>query len=141
MYIYGIRSQTNSWIGSFLGGRTQLVIVDGVFSSHSTVNLGVPQGSVLGPLLFLLYINDLPNRVRFPVRLFADDCILYRQMKSDADSLQLQRDLDIPAIQERDWRMSLNIKNMPHHAHTKVTQSPTLARYTSPVEISNLFQV
>lgn len=81
---YGIRGQTDASIGSFLGGQSQHVVVDGAFSSHSTVNLGASQGSILGPLLFLLNINDLLDRVRSHVRLFADDFVLCLKMPHHA---------------------------------------------------------
>ena len=54
---------------------------------------GVPQGTVLGPLLFLTYINDLPNNIHSSIRLFADGCVLYREIKKEIDSQELQTDL------------------------------------------------
>ena len=66
------------WIQNFLTTRTQKVVVDGSFSDNAHVGSGVPQGTVLGPILFLCYINDLPSSVSSDVRLFADDCLLYR---------------------------------------------------------------
>ena len=71
----------------FLHGRTQKVILEGQSSSWATVASGVPQGSVLGPLLFMIYINDLPDCVTSSsVRLFADDTVLYHRISSPADT-------------------------------------------------------
>ncbi len=75
---YGVRGATLGWIEGFLSNRKQRVLVDGVTSPWASVHSGVPQGTVLGPLLFLAYINDLPNYTESPIRLFADDCLLYR---------------------------------------------------------------
>ena len=74
---YGIRDSTQGWIKAFLSNRTQQVIVEGATSDTAQVVSGVPQGTVIGPLLFLILINDLPNCVRSRTRLFADDCNLY----------------------------------------------------------------
>ena len=79
---HGIRGPTLLWIRNFLTTRTQKVVVDGSFSDTAHVGSGVPQGTVLGPILFLCYINDLPSSVSSDVRLFADDCLLYRPIKS-----------------------------------------------------------
>ena len=68
-----------SWLNSWLSGRTQQVVLDGQASDPVTVLSGVPQGSVLGPILFVIFINDLLDNIRSSVRLFADDCILYRK--------------------------------------------------------------
>ena len=91
---YGIRGNTLAWISSFLHARTQRVVVNKQHSEEVPVVSGVPQGSVLGPLLFLIFINDLPEGLLSRVRLFADDCILYRQIKTDLDRQLLQADLD-----------------------------------------------
>lgn len=90
---YGINGMLHLWISSFLKGRTQSVVVEGVSSSSVAVESGVPQGTVIGPLLFLLYINDLPNTISSKVRLFADDCLLYREINSLEDQQALQQDL------------------------------------------------
>ena len=69
------------------------VVVDGAASEPVTVDSGVPQGTVLGPLLFLCHVNDLPEAVQSQVRLFADDCLLYRPIRNQSDYLTLQNDL------------------------------------------------
>ena len=72
---------------SFLTKRHQRVVLDGAFSAEAKVTSGVLQGTVLGPLLFLIYINDLPEGIQSKVRLFADDCIIYKEIKSSTDQL------------------------------------------------------
>ena len=73
------------------------------------VTSGVPQGTVLGPLLFLCHINDLPSAVKSQVRLFADDCVLYRQIRSQRDHLKLQQDLTQLQTWASDWGMRFNV--------------------------------
>ena len=82
---YGIRGSTHKWITSWLSGRFQKVVLDGLASDPVPVLSGVPQGSVLGPVLFLIFINDLPENIRSSIRLFADDCVLYRNIESPTD--------------------------------------------------------
>ena len=105
---YGIRGTTLNWIQNFLTNRTQKVVVDGSSSESARVRSGVPQGTVLGPLLFLTYINYLPSTVSSQVRLFADDCLLYRPIKCRADQEQLQRDLSALLDWADRWGMCFN---------------------------------
>ena len=88
---YGIRGTTLNWIQNFLTNRTRKVVVDGSSSESARVKSGVPQGTVLGPLFFLTYINDLPSTVSSQVRLFADVCLLYRPIKCRANVRQIRR--------------------------------------------------
>ena len=112
LLLYGIDGKTHRWIESFLVGRKQCVMVDGARSTEEDVLSGVPQGTVLGPLLFLLYLNDLPSAVdpETKCRLFADDCLLYRSIDSLDDHVQLQRDLDSLQTWANDWGMTFNAK-------------------------------
>lgn len=103
-----IDSLTVSWIRNFLSFRKQYTVVDNYTSSISDVTSGVPQGSVLGPLLFLIYINDLPSEITSSIRLFADDCVIYRQICSPSDHVALQRDLDRITNWCSSWQMTLN---------------------------------
>jgi len=83
------------WIASFLSERSQRVILRGKLSEAVAVTSGVPQGSVLGPSLFLIYINDIINETKHStIRLFADDTIIYQPIKSMKDCLNFQEDLD-----------------------------------------------
>ena len=90
---YGIRERTQRWIRGFLSGRTQEVVVEGQHSDRVPVTSRLPQGSVLGPCLFLHYINDLPEGIGSTVRLFADDTVVYLTITSQTDSHKLQTDL------------------------------------------------
>jgi len=95
-------------LSSFLKNRSQSVVVDGVSSAQVKVESGVPQGRVLGPMLFLLHFNDLPDCVSSRVRLFADDCLLYRPIYETSDQQALQKDLDSLAVWCNRCGMSFN---------------------------------
>lgn len=105
---YGIRGPTLTWISNFLTRRMQRVVIGGDSSDWVRVGSGVPQGTVLGPLLFLLYINDLPDQITSTVRLFADDCVLYRTISNDHDADLLQADLDRLSSWQHRWQMKFN---------------------------------
>ena len=75
---YGIKGSTLAWIKSRLTSRSQSVIVDGVCSKSVVVTSGVPQGTVLGPSMFLLFINDIPDDLVCTLRLFANDALLHQ---------------------------------------------------------------
>ena len=104
----GINNEVTNWVHSFLNSRTQQVVVDGHTSDNLPVLSGVPQGSVLGPCLFLSYITDLPDSVKSKVRLFADDTIVYLTISSTRDAQTLQKDLELLETWEKDWSMEFN---------------------------------
>ena len=105
---YGITGNICNWVSNFLTSRTQRVILEGKSSTSADVISGVPQGTVLGPLLFLLYVNDIPTYVSSKTRLFADDGLLYREINLSADAASLQRDLDALCRWEKEWQMKFN---------------------------------
>ena len=107
---YGIRGTTLNWIQNVLNNIAKKVVVDGSSSESTRVKSGVPQGrpTVLRPLLFLTYINDLPSTVSSQARLFADDCLLYRPIKCRADQEQQQRDLSALQDWADQWGMCFN---------------------------------
>ena len=105
---YGIKEDMLRWFESFLVRRRQRVVLGESVSEWKSVTSGVPQGSVLGPLLFLLYINDLPERFVNRCKLYADDSKIIAVIKDTADTLSLQHDIDALTEWTRDWLMRLN---------------------------------
>ena len=118
---YGITQQILNWVAAFLDSRTQRVVIRGTTSKAFDVTSGVPQGSVLGPVLFLIFINDLPLEVISPMSLFADDSKVFTKIitngkakkKNDNNNLYgneaLQRDLDNIQDWARRWKMEFNV--------------------------------
>ena len=94
---------------SFLCGRHQRVVVKGEMSKWFSVVNGVPQGAVLRPLLFILYVNDIPDLVNSKINMFADDIKIYTQRRSFSDALSFQNDLDKLCGWSRDWLLCFNI--------------------------------
>ena len=97
------------WLQDFLSDRQQRVIVNSTFSSWRPVTSGVPQGSVLGPLLFAIYVNDLPSIVSSILFLLADDLKLYRPISQPLDISLLQHDVDSLFHWTHDWLLNLSI--------------------------------
>ena len=115
---YGVRGQLLQWIASFLKGRSQRVVVDGAHSSSWIhVDSGVPQGTVLGPLLFLAHINDITEVIQSQCRLFADDCLLYRPIRTEQDQIILQQDLDRLQTWSSNWGMRFNASHQSISGH------------------------
>ena len=143
LFSYVIGGKTLKWIGSFLCFRQQRVVVNGVKSDWAPVLLGVPQDTILGPLLFSLYINDISSDIESEIRLFADDCVCYREIKDEIDTMKLQRDIDRLGSWARKWGMRFQpvkcncyikvLKVKPVYQH--MTLSPKLG----VVEISTLW--
>ena len=107
---YGVTGSVHSWLSNFLSDRHMRVVLEGEKSEEVEVESGVPQGTVLGPILFLCHINDLPLAVKSQVRLFADDCLLYRVIDNVQDHICLQNDLNHLEVWAKNWGMRFNAK-------------------------------
>jgi hypothetical protein len=91
---YGINNKTINWVRNFLTDRKQKVSVNGAESISHDVTSGIPQCSVLGTILFVIYINDMPDHVDSEAYLFADNTKVYKEIKTQTDTTSLQKDLD-----------------------------------------------
>ena len=125
---FGISNELLDWILSYLTSRSQRVLIDGKMSDFIPVTSGVPQGSILGPLLFLLYINDMPTVSNSPTALFADDSKCFRPVSSTADCDVLQNDLDNFYAWSQTWRMSFNSSKCEVMSFSR-SRNPTLFNY------------
>uniref|UniRef100_K7GG65 Reverse transcriptase domain-containing protein n=1 Tax=Pelodiscus sinensis TaxID=13735 RepID=K7GG65_PELSI len=124
---HGIRGKVLSWIENWLKDRKQRVGINGKFSDWRGVTSGVPQWSVLGPILFNLFINDLEKGVSSEVVKFADDTKLFRIVKTEADCEGLQEDLTKLSDWATEWQMNFNVdkcklmhngKNNPNYTYS-----------------------
>ena len=106
---YGIREKALGWLGDFLHERRQHVSVNGAFSRWNKVASGIPQGSVLGPALFVCFINDMPEAVRCSsIKLFADDAKVFKAITEEESCTQLQADLNRLQEWANTWQLRFN---------------------------------
>ena len=96
------------WIKCFLTDRQQQVIINGDINSLTSVTSGIPQGTVLTPLLFLCYINDITKDISPSIKLYADDVLIYNIINSEEDCVKLQNDLNILNEWAMTWKMFFN---------------------------------
>ena len=124
---YGIFGDVLNWVKAFLTGRTQEVVVNGSKSAKAPVLSGIPQGTVLGPVLFVAYINDILDDISSNGVMFADDTKIFRRILSHDDSMELQSDLTKLEAWSDIWQLGFNadkchvltlgkLENI-HHAH------------------------
>ena len=106
----GITGKLYEWLKSFLSNRSQKVVIDGLHSYITLVLSGVPQGTVLGPILFLIYLNDIDSSIKHDctLRSFADDSRLFKSISSYQDALSLQKDLHIVILWATENNMALH---------------------------------
>ena len=137
LFNLGVNLKAVSWIKTFLQERNQSVVVEGKQSPLVPVMSGVPQGSVLGPCLFLSYINDLPDSLKSRARLFAEDTIVYLTINSPSDPDILQADLHKLEEWESNWSMEFNLDKCevirtimyPYKLHNTELKSVETAKY------------
>ena len=106
----GIVGEILRWIMSFLTGRKHKVCVDGECSSWACAKSGISQGSVLGPTLFVIFINDMSNAIKNSCMLFADDAKLYRTIQTKEDASSLQEDIDSLVRWSLNWQLPFNVE-------------------------------
>ena len=100
---------TCAWIRSFLKDRSQKVRVDDAYSSFAKIKSGIPQGSVLGPILIIIFNNDMPDIIESTCQLFADDAKVFCKVSTKYDSMQLQDDLTRLSEWSKLWKLPFNI--------------------------------
>ena len=105
---FGVQCPILDWLTCFVTKRTQPVALEEIKSEEVIVKSGVPQGTVLSPLLFLVFINDIHENVSSQLHLFADDCILYSEVINIEDCNNLQRDVSSICDWESEWQLEFN---------------------------------
>ena len=137
LYFYGIRGSCHAWIKHYLSNRKQIVKYNQIRSSKSLITCGVPQGSVLGPSLFLIYINDLINSTtKLSTILFADDTNMFCSGK-DMHELEITVNSELARVQE--WltlnQLTLNIKKQINYFHCfQIPQKTIKKRFASHIK-------
>ena len=109
---YGVNGKVLEWIKTFLSNCHQIVNVKEMKSDPATVLSGILQSSVLGPILFVIYINDLPEVVKCGTYLFANDTKIFRQITTKEDALQLQSDINSLEQWSQKWLLTFHPKKM-----------------------------
>ena len=107
---HGIGGFVLQWIENWLSSRRQRVGINGVYSLWREVTSGVPQGSVLGPILFVIYINDLDSDLVSKIGKFADDTKMYKNVNCTEDAEILRNDLSVLDEWSKKWQMQLNVE-------------------------------
>ena len=125
---YGIKGNLLNWIKDFLSNRRQRVSLGGKLSQWKPVTSGIPQGSVLGPILFTIFINDMPEIVSSMMKLFADDAKIFRAIASADDINILQEDINKLLKWSVDWQLPLNVSKCKcmHYGNKNLNHSYTM---------------
>ena len=138
MRSYGISEEICKWVELFLSNRLQKVVINGKFSEWEEVISGVPQGSVLGPVLFLLFINDLPSEVLSELLLYADDSKIYRTISSNDDVMLLQKDLHAMSLWSDKWLLTFHPDKLKKLTITRKEYSCNRTYYVGADKVKNV---
>ena len=132
---YGIVGNVLKWIEAFLSGRTQKVRINDAMSTRADVLSGIPQGSILGPILFTIFINDLPDAVQSNCKIFADDTKLYDK---SINHTKIQKDLDSLQAWSDTWNLKFNVSkcNVMHYGKTNPNQNYFMGANNQKIEIN-----
>ena len=130
----GIHGKLLSWISDFIFQRQQQVGIGDCTSAKAEVTSGIPQGSVLGPILFIIYINDLPNELQSHVKIFADDTKVFHIIQSLQDHKHLQEDIIRLVEWANKWQLTFNIEKCKVLHYGK--NNPCLKYVMSNTELS-----
>jgi hypothetical protein len=132
----GISGKLLDWLKDYLSNRQQRVMIDGVYSEWGNLNAGVPQGSVLGPLLFLIFINDITHVVRnCKIRLFADDTCLFIEVEEpDTASDMIEEDLENLSSWANKWKVNFS----PPKTEEMVITRKRVKPLHRPVSLNNV---
>ena len=129
----GLTGRNIAWMRNYLDGREMRTIVKGETSDWRNVTSGVPQGSVLAPIMFLIYINDMPKEIKSYMSLFADDAKLLRKIEKLNDCEALQEDLNRIMEWSRKWEMEFNV-NKCHVMEIGISEARPTWKYTMGME-------
>ncbi len=130
---YGIGGKILTWIKAFLNDRVQVVKVNGTESYLEKVLSGIPQGSVLGPILFVIYINDLPDVINSDAFLFADDTKIFSRIKTIEDAINLQNDISTMEQWSKEWLLEFH----PDKCHVLTLGKHQNIAHAHPYSLNN----
>jgi len=136
LYSYNINEDIIKWIKAYLENRVQRIRINSCLSNWANVVSGIPQGSILGPLLFIIYINELPNIWDSQLFLYADDAKVYRQIYNSQDKENLQHDLIKLNSWDDNWLIKLNISTCKKVSYGRYTEN--IEHYSNKTLVYNL---
>ena len=139
---YHLHGNAFAWLQSYLQGRLQRVVVNGQCSEWTDVKSGTPEGGLLSPLLFSMFINDLPNVIsKSNILMFADDVKLFKQVNSNDDAADLQSDLSELCKWSKLWKLNLNPSKCKHFRMSLKKQPVTKSYFIDDSALENVSRI